>query len=185
MARAKTLLKDDRFRLTLDRLCYEIIENYPKDKQKCIIGIQERGVHLAKRIVDRLKSLESGTEVQSGKLDITFYRDDFRIRNTLLQASETDIDFNLDGADVILVDDVLFSGRTINAAMAALQDFGRPAKIELLVMVDRRFNRHLPIQANYAGLVVDALDEAYVKVEFANLPGEDQDRILLKNKPSS
>lgn len=177
MARAKTLLKNEQFRLTLDRLCYEIIENYPLDKEKCIIGIQERGVFLAERIAERLAKLEKGSKMNVGKLDITFYRDDYRLRTKPIKASETDIEFSVDGKDVILVDDVLFSGRTIHAAMAALQDFGRPSKIELLVMVDRRFNRHLPIQANYAGLVVDAYDEAYVKVEYNHI--EQEDRILL------
>lgn len=185
MARAKTLLKNDQFRFTLDRLCYEIIENYPKDKVKCIIGIQERGVYLAQRIAERLKILEKGTQLQVGKLDITFYRDDYRIRTQPIKASETDIEFSIDGQDVILVDDVLFSGRTIHAAMAALQDFGRPSRIELLVMVDRRFNRHLPIQPDYTGIVVDAYDEAYVKVEFQHLSGENEDRILLKNNSTT
>ena len=177
MARAKTLLKNERFRLTLDRLCYEIIENYPIDKEKCIIGIQERGVYLAERIVERLTTLEKGSKIQSGKLDITFYRDDYRIRTKPIAASETNMNFDIEGKDVILVDDVLYSGRTIHAAMSALQDFGRPAKVELLVMVDRRFNRHLPIQANYTGLIVDAYDEAYVKVEYNHIEAED--RILL------
>lgn len=185
MAKAKTLLKNEQFRLTLDRLCYEIIENYPAADLKCIIGIQERGVYLAERIVERLRVLEKNINLKVGKLDITFYRDDFRIRTELLKANETDIEFSIDGKDVILIDDVLYSGRTINAAMAALQDFGRPSKIELLVMVDRRFNRHLPIQPNYTGLVVDAYDEAYVKVEFQHLEGESEDRILLKNNSNS
>jgi len=156
MARAKTLLKNERFRLTLDRLCYEIIENYPIDKEKCIIGIQERGVYLAERIVERLTTLEKGSKIQSGKLDITFYRDDYRIRTKPIAASETNMNFDIEGKDVILVDDVL---------------------VELLVMVDRRFNRHLPIQANYTGLIVDAYDEAYVKVEYNHIEAED--RILL------
>ncbi len=177
MARAKTLLKNDQFRLTLDRLCYEIIENYPAVNEKCIIGIQERGIFLAERIAERLTMLERGSKMNVGKLDITFYRDDYRIRTEPIKASETDIEFDIDGKDVILVDDVLFSGRTIHAAMAALQDFGRPSKIELLVMVDRRFNRHLPIQPNYTGIVVDAYDEAYVKVEYNHV--EEEDKILL------
>lgn len=183
MARAKTLLKNEQFRLTLDRLCYEIIENYPSAKEKCIIGIQERGVFLAERIAERLAKLEKGSNMNLGKLDIAFYRDDFRLRTEPIEARATDIEFSIEGKDVILVDDVLFSGRTIHAAMAALQDLGRPSRIELLVMVDRRFNRHLPIQANYTGLVVDAYDESYVRVEYKHI--EEEDRILLFSAKSN
>ena len=106
-----------------------------------------------------------------------FYRDDFRTREIPIRANQTDIEFLLDGKHVILIDDVLYSGRTIQSALSALQDFGRPASIHLLVMVDRRFNRHLPIQPDYSGIVVDSLDEAYVKVEHTHVDG--QDRVLL------
>ena len=113
-----------------------------------------------------------------GKLDITFYRDDFRTRVQPLEASVTQMDFLIDGYQVILVDDVLYTGRTINAALTALNHYGRPDKVELLALIDRRFNRHLPIQSDYVGLTVDSVDQAYVKVEWK---GEQQaeDRVLL------
>lgn len=177
MSRGKTILAKERFKLTVERLCLELIEQYGDFSDACIIGVQERGVLLADRVIERLKVLAPKAALEYGKLDITFYRDDFRTRTTPLKASTTEINFLIENKRVILIDDVLYTGRTIHAALAALQDFGRPAKVELLTLVDRRFNRHLPIMSDYTGLTVDALDEAYVKVEWENLDG--QDRILL------
>ena len=140
----------------------------------CIIGIQERGVFLADRLYDIIESKQPHGVPLRGKLDITFYRDDYRIRQDPLKASSTHIDYSVDGKKVILVDDVLYSGRTIHAAMAALQDLGRPEKVELVTMVDRRFNRHLPIAPDYVGITVDALDEAYVRVRWKEAEGKDE-----------
>jgi len=177
MNRGKTILAQERFRLTIERLCHQLMEEYEDFSNTCIIGVQERGVLLADRIIERLKILSPKTSIDYGKLDITFYRDDFRTRTEPLKASSTEIDFLVENKKVILIDDVLYTGRTIQASLAALQDFGRPEKVELLTLVDRRFNRHLPIMSDYTGMTVDALDEAYVKVEWENLDG--QDRILL------
>lgn len=177
MNRGRTILVNKRFELTLRRLTHELIENYGDFSNTCIIGIQEKGVILSERIKDLLDGDLPDNQLLSGKLDITFYRDDFRTRKEPLRASSTEIEFLLEGKKVILVDDVLYTGRTIQSALAAIQDFGRPEQVELLCMVDRRFNRHLPIQADYVGITVDALDEAYVKVEWK---GHDvKDRILL------
>lgn len=175
--RGKTILAEERFRLTVDRLCLQLIESFGDFEDTCIIGVQERGVVLADRIIERLAKLAPKHKAVYGKIDITFYRDDFRRRETPIKASTTEIDFIVEGKKVILVDDVLYTGRTIHAAMSALQDFGRPEKVELLTLVDRRFYRHMPIQSDYNGLVVDALDEAYVKVEWQHLDGKD--RVLL------
>ena len=177
MNKGKTILAKERFKLTIERLCHELIEEYEDFSNTCIIGIQERGVLLADRVIDRLRQLSPKTTFEYGKLDITFYRDDFRTRETPLKASTTEIGFLIEKKRVILIDDVLYTGRTIQAALAAIQDFGRPAQVELLTLVDRRFNRHLPIMSDYTGITVDALDEAYVKVEWENIDG--QDRILL------
>jgi pyrimidine operon attenuation protein/uracil phosphoribosyltransferase len=177
MNKGKTILAKERFKLTIERLCHELIEEYEDFSNTCIIGVQERGVLLADRVIDRLRQLSPKTNFEYGKLDITFYRDDFRTRELPLKASTTEIGFLMEKKRVILIDDVLYTGRTIQAALAAIQDFGRPAQVELLTLVDRRFNRHLPIMSDYTGITVDALDEAYVKVEWENIDG--QDRILL------
>lgn len=177
MNKGRIILAKERFKLTIERLCHELIEEYGDFSNTCIIGVQERGVLLADRIMERLSHLSPKTKLQYGKLDITFFRDDFRRREEPLKASTTEIKFLIEGKRVILIDDVLYTGRTIQAALAALQGFGRPAKVELLTLVDRRFNRHLPIKSDYTGITVDALDEAYVKVEWENIDG--QDRIKL------
>lgn len=177
MENGKAILENERFGLTLERLAHQLIENYGNFENTAIIGIQERGVILADRMSKLIRKNQKSSVFKSGKLDISFYRDDFRTRSTPIKVSQTDIDFNVDGMNVILVDDVLYSGRTVQSAMSAIQDFGRPDKIELLVLVDRRFNRHLPIQAEYIGITVDALNEAYVSVEWEHLNGFD--RILF------
>lgn len=174
MEQGKIIVTPERFQLTLMRLCHQILENHIHPENLCIIGIQERGVFLAERLKDELTKMLSGQPFNYGMLDITFYRDDFRRRDVPLKASATSIDFLVENKDVILIDDVLYTGRTVHAAMAALQDFGRPRKIEMLCMVDRRFNRHFPIKADYCGIAVDALDEAYVKVNWKDKHGEDQ-----------
>lgn len=132
---------------------------------------------MVNRIQKRLKDILAIEKIEYGKLDITFYRDDFRIRKAPLKANTTEIDFLVEDKKVILVDDVLYTGRTVQAALTALQHYGRPKSVELMTMVDRRFNRHLPIQSDYTGMTIDALDEAYVKVEWVEEEGID--RILL------
>lgn len=177
MSRGRTILLDKRFELTLQRLAHELLENYGDFENTCIIGVQERGVLLAERIKELLQVELKRPFEHFGKLDITFYRDDFRTRKDPLKAASTEVDFLIEDKQVILIDDVLYTGRTIQSALAALQDFGRPKQVELLCLVDRRFNRHLPIQADYIGITVDALDEAYVKVEWRD--HDAKDRILL------
>ena len=177
MDRERVILSRERFALTLDRLCHQLIEQFDRFENTCIIGIQPRGTYLSDRLCERLKELLGVPYLPYGKLDITFYRDDFRLRSKPLVPSSTQMDFLVDDKNVLLVDDVLYTGRTVQAALAALNDYGRPRMVELAVLVDRRFNRHLPIQADFVGLTVDALDMAYVQVEWAQTDGED--RILL------
>jgi len=177
MNEGRIILGKKRFQLTVDRLCHQLIEDYDQFENTCLIGIQTGGVLLSDRIHKRLSSILQIETIEYGKLDITFYRDDFRKREKPLKASSIEIDFLIEGKKVILVDDVLYTGRSVQAALSALSDFGRPESVKLLALVDRRFNRHLPIQSDYIGVTVDALDEAYVKVEWEELEGED--KVLL------
>lgn len=185
MSKPRIILKDEKFKLCLERLAEQLIETYNDFENVCLIGIQEKGVVLSKRLLEIINKKKKRNKLVSGALDITFYRDDFRTRSTPLKANETDISFMLDGKKVILVDDVLYSGRTIQSALSALQDFGRAESVQLLVMVDRRFNRHVPIQADYIGTTVDALDEAYVKVEHESIDGQDQILLFSLKKQSN
>ncbi len=178
MDQGKIIVSSERFQLTILRLCHQIMENHVQMEDLCLIGIQERGVLLAERIKSNLETMVGHVPFQFGKLDITFYRDDFRRRDVPIKASSTHIDFLVEGKNVILVDDVLYTGRTVHAAMSAIQDFGRPRKIEMLCMVDRRFNRHFPIKADYFGVAVDALDDAYVKVNWQDRHGADEVRLF-------
>lgn len=170
----RIILDSKKFSITIDRLCHQLIEQHQDFANAAIIGVQPRGTLLAYRIHKRLIAILNNNNIHFGKLDITFYRDDFRSGNKIPSAHEMDMEFLIEGKKVILVDDVLYTGRTIIAALQALSNFGRPLKVELLVLIDRRFNRHLPVQADYFGMRVDALDEAYVKVEWAEDSGENR-----------
>jgi len=130
-------------------------------------------VQLAERLRKRLAKM-GVADFPFGKLDITFYRDDFRTAKGPLTPQTTEIDFLVEDKRVVLVDDVLYSGRTTLSALTALNHYGRPAQVELLVMVDRRFRRVLPVRANYRGLAVDALHDEYVEVQWAEEHGTDQ-----------
>lgn len=174
MSNGRIILSKERFALTIDRLCHQLIENHDTFEATCLIGIQQGGIPLLDRIHRRLIEITGIPDIESGKLDITFYRDDFRRRAKPLRASATEMNFLVEDKSVVLMDDVLYTGRSVQAALTALQHYGRPRKVELLTMVDRRFNRDLPIKADYVGIRVDALDEAYVRVEWQEIEGEDQ-----------
>jgi pyrimidine operon attenuation protein/uracil phosphoribosyltransferase len=137
-----------------------------------LIGLQPRGIFLSDKIVDEIKKEVPATLVHYGKLDITFYRDD--IRKELHIANRTDIPFSIEGKNVILIDDVLYTGRTIRAALDALLDFGRPERVELCVLIDRRFSRQLPIQPDYIGKSIDAIVSQKVKVFWKAKDGKDE-----------
>ncbi len=159
-----TILDKQQLHLTILRLSHQLLENHLDLKDVVFIGMQPRGVKVGDRIVESVRQLCADENVQYGVLDITFYRDD--IRNELHVANKTDIPFSIEGKQVILIDDVLYTGRTIRAALDALQDFGRPQKVELCVLVDRRFNRELPIQPDYCGKAIDTIISQKVKVEW-------------------
>lgn len=158
--------------LTLKRLANQVLENNAGLSDTVLIGIQPRGVYLSDRIVQELGTEVESGRIQYGKLDITFYRDD--IRKELHVPNRTDIRFSVEGKKVVLVDDVLYTGRTIRAALDALMDFGRPNKVELLVLIDRRYSRELPIQPDYTGRSIDSIVSQKVKVLWQERDGRDE-----------
>ncbi|MEO6948543.1 MAG: bifunctional pyr operon transcriptional regulator/uracil phosphoribosyltransferase PyrR [Ginsengibacter sp.] len=159
-----TLLNKHQLQITVERLAYQIIENYMDLSDVVIIGIQPRGIFLADKINDQLRKIKPEQHIPYGKLDITFYRDD--VRKEFHVANQTSIDFSLEGKKVILIDDVLFTGRTIRAALDAILSFGRPDKVELCILINRRYNRQLPIQPDYCGKSIDSIVSQKVKVEW-------------------
>lgn len=160
----QVLLTSAQLSVTLNRLAHQLLENYDSLQNVVFIGIQPRGVKISELIVNNIRSMVPGQKVEYGILDITFYRDD--VREEFHKASHTEIPFSVEGKIVVLIDDVLFTGRTIRAALDALQDFGRPQKIELCVLIDRRFSRQLPIQATYCGKAIDSTAAQKVKVDW-------------------
>jgi pyrimidine operon attenuation protein/uracil phosphoribosyltransferase len=168
-----TIINSKQFHLTLTRLCYQLIENHNSFKNSVLIGLQPRGIYLAHRLGKMLGEI-NGSPVTTGSLDITFYRDDFRRREKPIMPSVTNIDFIIEGKKVILVDDVLYTGRTVRAGLDAMLAFGRPESVELLTLIDRRFSRNLPIQPNYIGKTVDSISEERVSVEWKETEGEDK-----------
>ena len=173
----KTLLNEKEIFIILNRLACQLIENHHDFSNTILIGIQPRGIHLANRLVKILTEDYHVKDIKLGKLDITFYRDDFRRREDPLSASSTNINFIVDNKNVVFIDDVLFSGRSIRAALTAIQAFGRPKNIELLVLIDRRFSRHLPIQPDYKGRQVDVIKNEQVKVEWKE--NESKDKVCI------
>ena len=147
----KILLNSKEIEVIINRLCCQLIENHMDFKQTVLIGIQPRGTFLAQKMVETLSKKYGISDINFGVLDITFFRDDFRRSEKPLIANTTDINFIVENKQVVFIDDVLYTGRSIRAALTAIQSFGRPSKIELLVFIDRRFSRHLPIQPDYTG----------------------------------
>jgi len=168
----KSILTEQQLEITIKRLAHQVLENHVDLTNTVVIGLQPRGIYLSDRIVDEIKKETASDKIQYGKLDITFYRDD--IRKELHIANSTDIPFSIEGKNVILIDDVLYTGRTIRAALDALLDFGRPEKVELCVLIDRRFSRQLPIQPDYIGKSIDAIVSQKVKVFWKNKDGKDE-----------
>jgi pyrimidine operon attenuation protein/uracil phosphoribosyltransferase len=160
----KSILAEQQLNITIKRLAHQVLENNADFSNTVLIGLQPRGVFLSDRIVEEIKKELPNETIHYGKLDITFYRDD--VRKELHIANSTDIPFSIEGKRVVLIDDVLYTGRTIRAALDALLDFGRPGKVELCVLIDRRFSRQLPIQPDYVGKSIDSIISQKVKVEW-------------------
>ena len=176
----KILLNSKEIEVIINRLCCQLIENHMDFKQTVLIGIQPRGTFLAQKMVETLSKKYGISDINFGVLDITFCRDDFRRSEKPLVANTTDINFIVENKQVVFIDDVLYTGRSIRAALTAIQSFGRPSKIELLVFIDRRFSRHLPIQPDYTGWKVDAINEERVVVHWAENDKEDAVYLIHK-----
>lgn len=176
----KILLNSKEIEVIINRLCCQLIENHMDFKQTVLIGIQPRGTFLAQKMVETLSKKYGISDINFGVLDITFFRDDFRRSEKPLVANTTDINFIVENKQVVFIDDVLYTGRSIRAALTAIQSFGRPNKIELLVFIDRRFSRHLPIQPDYTGWKVDAINEERVVVHWAENDKEDAVYLIHK-----
>ena len=169
----KVLLNSKEVNIILHRLACQLIENHNTFEDTVLIGLQPRGIFLAKRLAQILNEEYKIKNLQLGYLDITFFRDDFRRGNKPLEANTTEINFIVEEKKVVFIDDVLYTGRSIRAALTAIQSFGRPKEIELLTLIDRRFSRHLPIQPNYRGRQVDAINKEKVIVKWNENGGED------------
>ncbi|MBT8177629.1 MAG: bifunctional pyr operon transcriptional regulator/uracil phosphoribosyltransferase PyrR [Eudoraea sp.] len=169
----KVLLSSKEIHIILHRLACQLLENHLDFHNTVLIGLQPRGIYVAERLAKILKEDYKVRDIELGYLDITFYRDDFRRGEKTLEANTTKINFLVEGKDVVLIDDVLYTGRSIRAALTAIQSFGRPRAIELLTLIDRRFSRHLPIQPDYRGRQVDAINEERVQVVWSEHPDED------------
>jgi pyrimidine operon attenuation protein / uracil phosphoribosyltransferase len=176
----KLLLDNQLFDITIRRLCHQLIENHGNFENVVIIGLQPRGIYLANRIKKSLDEILK-KEIPLGFLDITFYRDDFRRRDKPIRANATHMPFIIEDKKVILIDDVLFTGRSVRAAMDAMTAFGRPLLVELLVLIERKYTRQLPIQPTYIGKSVNTMQSQRVEVEW-NAQGAKNDNIWLISK---
>jgi len=177
----KVLLNAKEVNIILHRLACQLIENHNDFTNTVLIGLQPRGKYLANRMAKILTADYKIKNIQLGHLDITFFRDDFRRGDKPLEANTTDIDFIIENKKVVFIDDVLYTGRSIRAALTAIQSFGRPNEIELLTLIDRRFSRHLPIQPDYKGRQVDAINNEKVKVNWIENDGEDSVYLIEEN----
>lgn len=167
----KIILESSSIDKTLNRLSHEILENSKDLDQIVLIGIHNRGVPLARRLKDKIEKI-SGSAYKNGAIDISFHRDDYRERLSVPEVRGSDISFNLDGKVVILIDDVLYTGRTIRAAMEELNSFGRALKIQLAVLVDRG-HRELPIKADYVGKNIPTHEGEHVNVFLNEVDGKE------------
>ena len=160
----KILLDSKKIDLIINRLVCELIENHKDFNNSVLIGLQPRGTYLIEKLLKIFKKKYPNINIESGILDFTFFRDDFRRSEKTLKASSTQINFSIENKNVVLIDDVLFTGRSVKAAMSSIDSYGRPNSIELLVLIDRRFKREIPIQANYCGAKIDTFKGDKVNV---------------------
>jgi len=176
MSKHKSILDHQQLQIIINRLCHQLVENHNNFSNTVLIGLQPRGIYLCQRIKESLESNFPDYNFEVGSLDITFYRDDFRRREDPLLANSTSLSANLEDKNIVLIDDVLYTGRSVRAALDALHDYGRPLSVELMVLIDRRLSRHVPIQPNYVGHTIDVVADERVSVEWG-----DNERVILKS----
>lgn len=176
----RILLNDLKINVLLNRLTCQLLEYHGDFSNTVLIGLQPRGVNLLDRIVFLLNNKYGIKNIKVGKLDTTFYRDDFRRSEKIHFAKSTDLKFEVEEKKVVLIDDVLFTGRSVRAALTAIDYYGRPSIIELLVLIDRRFSRHLPIQPDYLGVQIDAIEGDKVRVEWKS--NSKNDCVYIENE---
>jgi pyrimidine operon attenuation protein/uracil phosphoribosyltransferase len=165
MPQKRLILSSPLLEIMTSRLCQQLIENHQDFSNSVVMGLQPRGIYFAERVISELRK-KTGLEIPLGHLDATFYRDDFRRRDSPLLPNKTNVPFLIEGKRVILIDDVLASGRMVRAALDAMTAFGRPKMVELLVLIDRRYNRELPIEPDYVGMKVSTVESQRVQVEW-------------------
>ena len=178
MIKERQILSQQDIDITIERLCQQLIEHHNDFNNTVIVGVQPRGTFLSNRIITKLKQLLKTPNIESGNLDISFYRDDLRRRGGPIVPQAMDMNVSLEGKNVVLIDDVLFTGRSIRSAIDALMAFGRPKSVELLTLIDRGFSRDLPIQPDYVGRAIDTIESEKVIVEWKEANGTD--RILMR-----
>ena len=174
----RILMEGERLNITVRRLCEQLIENHGKFTDSCILGLQPRGTLLAMRIHSMLQE-QTGLTIPYGELDATFFRDDFRRREKPLKANATHVPFIIEDKKVILIDDVLYTGRSVRAALDAMTAFGRPSKVELLVLINRLYTRDLPIEPTYIGSHVNTISSQKVLVEWQEESTAGHNRVSL------
>lgn len=176
----RVVIDHQLLQIKVERICQQLMEHHGDLSNVVILGLQPRGIKFAERIKSKLKQLLK-KDIPLGYLDTTFHRDDFRRSAGPLKANATNVPFLIEDRNVILVDDVLFTGRSVRAGLDAMLAFGRPRNVELLVLVDRKYSRDLPVQAHYVGVEVNCMESEHVVVEWAN-EGSPQDSIYLTKK---
>ena len=178
MLEEREILNKESIVIAIERLCFELIEAHDSFDNTVLIGVQPRGAYLNNRILEKLDFIVPGNNICSGNVDISFYRDDLMRRDKPIVPEVMDIDLSVEGKNVVLIDDVVFTGRSIRSAIDAILAFGRPASIELLVLINRRFSRDLPIQPDYVGKTIDTIASEKIIVEWEEKTGID--RVLMR-----
>lgn len=175
----RIILDAKQLQFIIQRLAHQLIETHHDFSQSILLGVQPRGIELCDIIHDIIeKKLKK--KILKGYLDISMHRDDIYLHGTNLSIGKTEIPTSLDDINIILIDDVLYTGRTIRAALDTLMDYGRPRDIELLVLIDRRLHRHVPIQAKYIGKSIDSIQKERVKVYLEKGEKHNKVEILIQ-----